>query len=101
MSPVTTTSSPTVRLMGKRPQSISGWTPSMITREGGLLPFDPACECPSGSLIALALPRPSWAPTDAHRRSPDASPIPHEVPLRRAAGDCDLDSDDSQRVRER
>ena len=34
MSAATTTSSPTVRLIGNRPPSISGRTPSMITRDG-------------------------------------------------------------------
>src|SRR5262249_11420510 len=34
MSALTTTSSPMVRLIGKRPLSISGSTPSIITREG-------------------------------------------------------------------
>ena len=32
---LTVTRSPTVRLIGKRPQSISGATPSMTTRDGG------------------------------------------------------------------
>ncbi len=34
MSAETTTSSPTVRLIGNRPPSTSGETPSMITRDG-------------------------------------------------------------------
>ena len=55
--PRPTTSSPTVRLIGNRPPSISGETPSMITRDGACSCVEPgfACACSAWTFASVAM----------------------------------------------
>src|SRR5713101_733197 len=96
MSASTPTHSFRVRLMGKRPASMAGWTPSMMTR------FRPVSFCIQPPPL-LALPKQAscqvgrWEMGDGRWEMEDGKNLPHLPEGRGGIGRCPRQGDGKRR----